>query len=197
MYYSGVYIMCKKILNKIKSYFTKERIQQVCIAWGLIIGIILFDQLTKLYFVNNYEVGESREIIKGFFNFTLYYNDGMAFSWLSGKMELLAWISLIAGILLSYGIKYFDLKNRKLLLYNLAIVFIIGGCFGNMIDRFFRGDLGVVDFLDPKFVNFAVFNVADSFLTVGAILLAIYVVFIYKEPDKKKKEEVKEETYLD
>jgi len=185
--------MGKKIINKIKNYFTKDRVIQVIIAWAIIVGIILFDQLTKLYFDLNYVEGESKEIIKGIINFTLYYNDGMAFSWLSGKMQLLAWISLIAGIALSYGIKFFDLKNKKLILYNLAITFILGGCFGNMIDRFFRGDQGVVDFIEPMFVDFAVFNVADSFLTVGAILLAIHIVFIYEEPKKKKKDEEKDE----
>lgn len=185
--------MGKNLLNKIKNYFTRDKIVQVCIAWSIIIGIIVFDQLTKLYFDLNYVEGESKEIIKGFINFTLYYNDGMAFSWLSGKMQLLAWISLIAGALLSYGIKFFDLKKKKLILYNLAITFILGGCFGNMIDRFFRGDQGVVDFIEPVFVDFAVFNVADSFLTLGAILLAIHVVFIYEEPKKNKKDANKEE----
>jgi signal peptidase II len=65
-----------------------------------------------------------------------------------------------------------------------------------MIDRFFRPDLGVVDFIEPMFVDFAIFNVADSFLTVGAILLAIHTIFV-PDKTKEKKEEVKEETVND
>ena len=113
-----------------------------------------------------------------------------------GNMRLLAFISLIAGILISFGFIYFDLTNKRMMLYNIALVFILGGCFGNMIDRFFRPDLGVVDFIEPVFVDFAIFNVADSFLTVGAILLAIHTIFVSDKP-KEKKEEVKEETVND
>ena len=95
-----------------------------------------------------------------------------------------------------FGFIYFDLTNKNMMLYNIALVFILGGCFGNLIDRFFRPDLGVVDFIEPMFVDFAIFNVADSFLTVGAILLAIHTIFI-PDKTKEKKEEVKEETVND
>lgn len=178
----------------------KVNVKSIIIGWAMVLGIVLFDQLTKLYFVKNYELGESRVFIEGVLNWTFHYNDGMAFSWLSGNMRLLAYVSLIAGILISFGFIYFDLTNKRMMLYNIALVFILGGCFGNMIDRFFRPDLGVVDFIEPVFVDFAIFNVADSFLTVGAILLAIHTIFISDKPKEKKeeaKEEVKEETVND
>lgn len=171
----------------------KVNYKSIIIGWVLVLLIVLFDQLTKLYFVKNYELGESRVFIKGLINWTFLYNDGIAFSWFSGKMRLFAVVSLVAGILMSFGFVYFDLTKKEMILYNIALVFILGGCFGNMIDRFFRPELGVVDFIEPTFVDFAIFNVADSFLTVGAILLAIHTIFIPEKAKQKPENEIKEE----
>ena len=66
-----------------------------------------------------------------------------------------------------------DLNKTKL--YNVAYVFILAGAFGNAIDRTFLGY--VRDFIKLDFINFPVFNVADSLLVVGVILLAFYIIF--------------------
>jgi len=74
-------------------------------------------------------------------------------------------------------------KKHKLLL--ISIAFLTGGGLGNMIDRLFRADVNgtkfVVDFFEFKFVDFAIFNVADCFITFGAILLVVFVLFFEKK----------------
>lgn len=76
-----------------------------------------------------------------------------------------------------------NIKNSKLFLISLS--FIIGGGIGNLIDRFSKGY--VVDYLEVKLFKFAVFNLADSFVVVGSILLFIFMIFFDKKNDETKK----------
>ena len=73
-------------------------------------------------------------------------------------------------------------KIDKFALVTLGL--ICGGALGNAIDRLRFGY--VIDFIYVKLINFAIFNVADSCIVIGGILLGIYVIFIYKEPEKNK-----------
>ena len=87
--------------------------------------------------------------------------------------------------------KDFSLKRRPL--YSIAIVLILSGCIGNMIDRMFN-NFQVYDFIELEFMNFAIFNIADCYLTVGVIIMAVYLLFFeQKDPIslrlKPKKEE--------
>jgi signal peptidase II len=66
---------------------------------------------------------------------------------------------------------------------NTSLCLLLSGALGNMIDRIFLGY--VVDMLEVTFIDYPVFNVADCFVVAGAILLCIYILFIYKEPDDK------------
>ena len=68
---------------------------------------------------------------------------------------------------------------------------ILGGALGNMIDRIFHGG-AVVDYLDLKLFDFAVFNFADCFVSVGTVLLMIYILFFSE--DKNKKQENQNDT---
>ena len=61
---------------------------------------------------------------------------------------------------------------------------ILGGAIGNMIDRIFRGG-AVIDYLDVQLFNFAIFNFADCFITVGTALLAVYILFFMEKDDKR------------
>lgn len=80
---------------------------------------------------------------------------------------------------------------KKNIVYTLSLILIFSGTFGNMIDRIFSSK-GVIDFIDPVFMDFAIFNVADSYITIGAILLAVYILFIYKDPEETKIEPTNE-----
>ena len=119
-------------------------------------------------------------IIEGVLSFSSVYNKGAAWSMFSNYTVILA----VASLVFVCVAVIFDCKTklRKTGLYNVAYVFILAGAFGNAIDRFFLGY--VRDFIKLEFINFPVFNVADSLLVVGVILLAFYIVF-YKETGKQ------------
>ena len=145
----------------------------------LIIGLIGLDQWTKWYFFINKESFDKVEIIKDFFYLTYLENRGAAF----GILQNFRWFFIISTLVaLVLMIKFFLKHNNKL--SRLALSFLIAGALGNFIDRLFRGY--VVDFLDfyPFGYDFPIFNVADICVNIGVALLFIFIIFIYKEPDK-------------
>lgn len=139
----------------------------------------LIDQVTKVIAENNLVFGVRESIIDGFFYFTLVYNRGAAWSILAGNRWFLVSVSTIATI--GFIIYYFKRINNSKHILLLALSLIIGGTFGNLIDRALYGQ--VIDFLDFIIIgyNFPVFNFADTFLVVGMGLL---IIAIYYE-DKK------------
>jgi signal peptidase II len=116
------------------------------------------------------------EIIPNFFYLSYSRNTGAAWSILSGNQWLLAIISFSVGI----GFGYYYLKNyNKFSFYNhLGISLFLSGTWGNFIDRAFFSE-GVIDFLSFRFGSyfFPTFNVADSALTVGVIILFVTSLF--------------------
>jgi signal peptidase II len=140
---------------------------------------VLIDRVTKVIAENNLVFGVRESIIDGFFYFTLVYNRGAAWSILAGNRWFLVSVSTIATI--GFIIYYFKRINNSKHILLLALSLIIGGTFGNLIDRALYGQ--VIDFLDFIIIgyNFPVFNFADTFLVVGMGLL---IIAIYYE-DKK------------
>ncbi|MEH2313773.1 MAG: signal peptidase II [Nostoc sp.] len=126
------------------------------------------DQITKYWVVQTFSLGQTLPLLPGIFNFTYVTNTGAAFSLLSGKVEWLRWLSLGVSLVL-IGLALF---SPMLNLWDqLGYGLILGGAMGNGIDRFVLGY--VVDFLDFRLINFAVFNVADSFISIGIVCLLI------------------------
>jgi len=136
----------------------------------IIILIILFlDQFSKLLITKNLLYNQSIPVIKGIFYLTLIHNRGAAFGILKNQVPLFICTSVFAIILI-----YSNLKNNKhRMSYSIALSFILAGALGNLIDRLFFGF--VIDFLD--FRIWPVFNVADSAITVGALLLGWSILF--------------------
>jgi signal peptidase II len=126
------------------------------------------DQLTKYWVVQTFKLGETLPLLPGVFHFTYVTNTGAAFSLLSGKVEWLRWLSLGVSLVLVGLALLGPLLN---LWDQLGYGLILGGAMGNGIDRFVLGY--VVDFLDFRLINFAVFNVADSFISIGIVCLLI------------------------
>ncbi|MDZ8056264.1 MAG: signal peptidase II [Aulosira sp. ZfuVER01] len=126
------------------------------------------DQLTKYWVVQTFKLGQTLPLLQDVFHFTYVTNTGAAFSLLSGKVEWLRWLSLGVSLVL-IGLALFGplLNFWDQLGYGL----ILGGAVGNGIDRFILGY--VVDFLDFRLINFAVFNMADSFISIGIVCLLI------------------------
>ncbi|MBW4559621.1 MAG: lipoprotein signal peptidase [Mojavia pulchra JT2-VF2] len=126
------------------------------------------DQLTKYWVVQTFKLGQTLPLLPEIFHLTYVTNTGAAFSLLSGKVEWLRWLSLGVSLIL-IGLALFGpvLNIWDQLGYGL----ILGGAMGNGIDRFILGY--VVDFLDFRLINFAVFNMADSFISIGIVCLLI------------------------
>lgn len=158
----------------------------ILLAYVLSAVLIFFDQITKILIKNWIPLGQSVTILPGFLDFHSTYNTGAAFSFFSGKLQLLSLISILATIVLAYFMKDVDFRKKKL--FSFSMVLIFSGTVGNLIDRLFTGK-GVFDFIEVTFVEFAIFNVADSCLTVGVILLMVYMVF-FESKNKPKATEV-------
>lgn len=150
--------------------------------WALIIIIgFVLDRLSKQWILDSI-VGNPITVINNFFYIRHLENKGAAFSILQGKAGILAIMTSIVSLVLVYVM----IKNKNKFL-RLTLSLILGGALGNLYDRVFRGS--VVDFLEFHFGSyvFPSFNVADSLVVVGTILLGIYILFIYKEPEKIQK----------
>ena len=150
----------------------------------IIVGIVFLDQLSKWLTVMNLGLGETFPLIEGVFHFTYVQNTGAAFSMFNKPDErwIFMSISTVAIIALSIYL-WFNRKGSKLLC--VAMCFIIGGGIGNMVDRCILKY--VIDMLDFRLINFAIFNVADSFVCVGVGLFALAVILDEIKEAKKEK----------
>ncbi len=150
------------------------------LPFGLLsLGIIILDFVSKKLVLNTMTLGQSIPLWKDVFHLTFVKNEGASFGMLKGGR----WFFIIITIaLISYIIYYILKEKERNKLFLLAASFIIGGGIGNMIDRLMTGK--VVDFFDFCLINFAIFNVADCFVVVGAILMIIY--FLITEIKGKK-----------
>lgn len=155
---------------------------------GLVLAFIIallavaLDQLTKYIVVSDMFLGQTVPIIKDVFHFTYVRNTGAAFSILSGGMTFFYIITPIALAIFIY-IMIKERKGSKLQLVLLGG--IVGGTIGNFIDRIAYGY--VIDFIDCRFINFAIFNVADMFLTCGVFLYVFYLLVELTKDIKKEK----------
>ena len=152
--------------------------------WVAVIAVsVILDQVTKLIVVKNMELYETAPFIKGIIEFRYIENRGAAWGMFSENR----WIFIIISAAALIALPMLLYKYRNLhFLFGFSLSLVIGGAAGNMIDRVFAG--AVVDFLNFQFIDFPVFNVADICVTVGAVLMFIYLIFIDKEffRDNKK-----------
>lgn len=147
---------------------------------------IVLDQATKFLAVKFLMTVDTVPIIKNVLHLTYLENTGAAFGSLKNSRWVFLAVSTFAIIALVFYMFKFKPKNRIL---SAGLAFIIGGGIGNMIDRLAKGY--VVDFVDFRLINFAVFNVADSFVCIGAALVIIYI-FFFAEKDENEKSTKKE-----
>jgi signal peptidase II len=144
----------------------------------IILGFIL-DRISKIYAINNFIDNPYDGSI---LNFTYLENRGAAFGILQNNRLFFIMLTMtVVGYLIYYFIKHYK-TNTSLL--NIAITFIITGAVGNFYDRLIK--TYVVDFIEFSFINFPVFNVADIFVTVGSILIIIYLLF-FEEGEKNER----------
>lgn len=154
---------------------------------AVIIASIGLDQFTKWLAVTFLQGQESFPIWKDVLHLTYVENRGAAFGMLSDQRWLFMTVSTVAIVAIGVYLFRFSPKSR-VMQYSLAM--IVGGGIGNMIDRVALGY--VIDFIDFTLIDFAVFNVADSFVTVGAFLLMGYMIWdTVKELKREKRQELK------
>jgi signal peptidase II len=139
---------------------------------GIAAIVILLDQITKITITRLFTYGESLPVTS-FFNLTLVYNKGAAFSLLAAQSGWQRYFFTVLGIAAAVFITYLLKRNAGQRLFCWALALILGGAIGNVIDRIAYGH--VIDFLD-FYVNgwhWPAFNVADSAICVGAALFVI------------------------
>lgn len=144
-------------------------------------ALVLADQLTKWVATVKLAGRGGVEAVRGIFEFYYTTNTGAAFSSFEGQRALLIAMPLVMMIVL--GVFLYKTKEH-LPMIKLAIMMIIAGGMGNLIDRIFYGY--VVDFINFTFIEFPVFNLADIFVCVGGALLVVYVIFYSKDTKKGK-----------
>lgn len=152
----------------------------LAVCGALTLLVVLLDYITKRIVSGNMVLYQSIPVIKGVFNITYVKNTGASFGMMAGAR----WFFVAVTVILIAAVIYYAVKNKitdKLFLVSAS--FVVGGGIGNLVDRIATG--AVVDFFDFCLINFAIFNVADCFVVVGVILMAIY----YIKEEKTKKEE--------
>lgn len=134
---------------------------------------LVLDQISKLWILAHFQFAERLNIIPSFFDLTLVYNPGAAFSFLAGAGGWQKYLFMLLAFAISGWLGNEIRKGELGKTGNFAAAMIIGGAFGNVIDRFAYGK--VVDFLLVYWQNwhYPVFNIADCFVCVGAVLLVI------------------------
>ncbi|MBA2709816.1 MAG: lipoprotein signal peptidase [Tatlockia sp.] len=153
--------------------------------WFLLsIFVVVIDQLTK-YWAEANLVPYQPEAVFSMFNFTLAYNTGAAFSFLSGVGSWHRWFFAGFSIAMSLVLTIWLIRlSPKAKLQSLAISLILGGAVGNLYDRAAMGH--VIDFIDLYYENhhWPVFNLADAAICLGAFLLLIDMGFSHQTETK-------------
>lgn len=139
---------------------------------GLSTLVVVVDQLTKILTLNTLPEGASRPVFS-FLNWVLVYNPGAAFSILANSGGWQKWFFIGIGITAVIVMIWMLKKHAHQATFCFSISLIMGGAIGNVIDRFVHG--AVVDFLDVFYQSYhwPAFNVADSAITLGTILLIV------------------------
>ncbi|WP_271009201.1 signal peptidase II [Paucibacter sp. B51] len=137
---------------------------------GIALVIILLDQFTKVLILGNFQLGDSR-YVTSFFNVVRVHNTGAAFSFLANAAGWQRWFFVGLGAAATVFILIMLKRHGQQTLFATALSLILGGAIGNVIDRLLHGY--VVDFIQVHWSGraFPSFNVADSAITVGAVLL--------------------------
>lgn len=145
------------------------------------IALIGLDQYVKYIVINSLEMLKSIKIINNFFYLTYVENDGAAFSIFSGYKWFFIIIALLAIAIL---IKYIIMDKKIYKIDVLAYSLVLSGIIGNLIDRIYVGR--VIDYLDFYIFgyDFAIFNLADTFLVIGAFLI-LYNLIVKGDSNEK------------
>src|SRR5271163_149242 len=157
---------------------TQRTSNKLPLLFGLSVIIILFDRITKIWVERHIEIGDARPVIPGVFSISHVMNDGAAFSLFSysSRPQLVRTVLIAFSIIAAIAVFGFLLKmGRRITATTIALALILGGAIGNVYDRLAYGT--VLDFLEVHIIlghwnyHWPDFNVADSAIVIGGILL--------------------------
>jgi signal peptidase II len=145
---------------------------------GIILLVVALDQITKEWILARFSYGQVQPVINNFFNLTLTFNPGVAFGLFSNLDPLVRALTLSSVSLIAIGVIIYLMRSqfKNDAIARVALSMILGGAFGNIIDRLRFG--AVVDFLDFYYMSYhwPAFNIADS-----AICVAVFIL-IFRQP---------------
>lgn len=154
------------------------------LSLALIVILTVIDRVTKYLAVTTVKIDGPKEFLFGLFQFRYVENTGAAFSSFSDNTFLL---TVVTSIILAGCLILLLSKKIQSKFMNICLLLIVAGGLGNLIDRIMYGF--VIDFIEPLFIDFAVFNFADCCITVGAFLMIFYEIYeIIREQKKKSKQ---------
>jgi len=141
----------------------------VFVSTGIALGVVVFDRLTKIIFSDILTVGESILVVKNIFHITLVHNTGIAFGLFKDSGAVFIIVPMVVVVAMGVYVYRHRKQSNFAGLPLGALALISGGALGNLIDRIMFGH--VIDFLD--FRVWPVFNVADSAITIGMVMVII------------------------
>lgn len=153
------------------------------ISLAVMAVLIAVDRLTKHIAVSTVKIDGPSDFLFGLFQFRYVENTGAAFSSFSDKTEIL---TVATVIIILFCLVLILSRKIKSSFVNVCLLLVTAGGIGNVIDRIAYGY--VVDFIEPLFIDFAVFNFADCCITVGAFMLIGFEIYeLIKERKKTEK----------
>ncbi len=152
------------------------------------IVVIMLDFISKNIVKAVMQLGDSIEVLPNVFSITFVLNKGAAWGMFADRR----WIFMVFSTVAIAVIAVILAKNQKShLLFRISLSLVLGGGIGNMIDRCFYGETlfsgSVVDFIEVTFIDFPVFNIADSAVCVGVALMFVYIIFFDGKKTKTEK----------
>lgn len=166
--------------TKNEAHIPSGRLLHAVIGLIAAVLLILFDQWSKYLVVHHLKGQSPVPLISGVFELQYLENRGAAFGIFQGRRVFFLVITVVFLLIAVWFYSKLPL-NRRFLPLRIITVVLAAGAVGNMIDR--AANNYVVDFFYFKLINFPIFNVADIYVTVGAIGLILLLLFCYKEED--------------
>lgn len=142
--------------------------------------LVLLDQVIKFLADRILSQYETLAVIPSVLHLTFVKNYGAAFGILQNQRIFLLLITLAILIFIIWYLFRSNINNN---LFFWSVLLIVSGGVGNLIDRLFR--VYVIDYIDFRLINFSVFNLADSYVFIGTVLMMIYFIFIEPKQDSK------------
>tara|TARA_Y100000746_G_scaffold229140_1_gene238334 strand:+ start:1006 stop:1485 length:480 start_codon:yes stop_codon:yes gene_type:complete len=148
-----------------------------------LIFLIFTDQLSKLFIAKNLNLGQSLSLFP-FVDITLVFNTGVAFSLFSDGGNQGRWLLVILVLLVLVYLTYVLIKENLNEFESISLLMVLGGGIGNLLDRTFRGH--VVDFIHLYYENYSfyIFNLADTYISIGVIIYLIGMIYQFKKTKK-------------